>query len=37
LVPGMPLSADIMVGRRTILMYMMESVLRHASQGMREP
>ncbi|TWB44673.1 HlyD family type I secretion periplasmic adaptor subunit [Nitrospirillum viridazoti] len=37
LVPGMPLSADIMVGRRTILMYLMETVLRQASEGMREP
>ncbi|MDE1150783.1 MAG: HlyD family type I secretion periplasmic adaptor subunit [Azospirillaceae bacterium] len=37
LVPGMPLDADIVVGRRTIFMYLMGTVLRQASEGMREP
>lgn len=37
LVPGMTLSADIMVGRRTILSYLVEGALRTGSEAMREP
>jgi hemolysin D len=37
LVPGMTLSGDIMVGRRTILSYLMEGALRTGSEAMREP
>ncbi|MBK4723116.1 HlyD family type I secretion periplasmic adaptor subunit [Azospirillum sp. YIM DDC1] len=37
LVPGMPLTADIVVGERTILAYLVEGALRNSSEGMREP
>ncbi len=37
LAPGMPVTADIKVGRRTILNYMLGRVLPVASEGMREP
>jgi hemolysin D len=37
LIPGMTLSGDIMVGRRTILSYLMEGALRTGSEAMREP
>ena len=37
LVPGMTLVGDIMVGRRTILSYLVEGVLRTGSEAMREP
>lgn len=37
LVPGMPLVADIMVGERTIMAYLVEGALRNGSEGMREP
>jgi len=36
-VPGMPVTADIKVGRRTILQYLLSSVLPVATEGMREP
>jgi HlyD family type I secretion membrane fusion protein len=37
LIPGMTLSGDIMVGRRTILSYLVEGALRTGSEAMREP
>jgi multidrug efflux pump subunit AcrA (membrane-fusion protein) len=37
LIPGMTLTGDIMVGRRTILSYLVEGVLRTGSEAMREP
>jgi HlyD family type I secretion membrane fusion protein len=37
LVPGMTMSGDIMVGRRTMLSYLMEGALRTGSEAMREP
>ncbi|GAA4246903.1 HlyD family type I secretion periplasmic adaptor subunit [Azospirillum formosense] len=37
LVPGMPLTADIVVGKRTIMAYLVEGALRNGSEGMREP
>ena len=37
LAPGMPVTADIKVGRRTILNYLLGRVLPVASEGMREP
>lgn len=37
LVAGMPLEADIVVGRRTILMYVAETALRFTAEGLREP
>jgi HlyD family type I secretion membrane fusion protein len=37
LIPGMTLAGDIMVGRRTILSYLLESSLRTGSEAMREP
>lgn len=35
--PGMPVSADIKIGKRTILRYLLSSVLPVATEGMREP
>jgi hemolysin D len=35
--PGMPVTADIKVGKRTILRYLLSSVLPVATEGMREP
>jgi HlyD family secretion protein len=35
--PGMPVTADIKVGKRTVLGYLMTKVLPVASEGMREP
>lgn len=35
--PGMPVTADIKVGRRTILNYLLGRVMPVASEGMREP
>jgi HlyD family secretion protein len=35
--PGMPVTADIKVGKRTVLQYMLGRVLPVASEGMREP
>jgi hemolysin D len=37
LIPGMTLMADIMVGKRTILSYLVEGGLRTGSEAMREP
>ncbi len=37
LVPGMTLVADVVVGRRTIMAYILEGALRNMSEGMREP
>lgn len=37
LVPGMTLTGDILVGRRTILSYLIEGALRTGSEAMREP
>jgi hemolysin D len=37
LVAGMPVTADIKVGKRTVLSYLMAKVLPVASEGMREP
>jgi hemolysin D len=37
LVPGMPVTADIKVGRRTVLGYLLGRVLPVVSEGMREP
>jgi HlyD family secretion protein len=35
--PGMPVTADIKVGKRTVLEYLLGRVLPVASEGMREP
>jgi hemolysin D len=37
LIPGMTLTGDIMVGKRTILSYMVGSAIRTGSEAMREP
>jgi HlyD family type I secretion membrane fusion protein len=37
LLPGMTLQGDILVGRRTILSYLVEGALRTGSEAMREP
>lgn len=37
LVPGMTLNADIVVGRRSIMAYIMEGAVRTFDEGMREP
>ncbi|MBV9654960.1 MAG: HlyD family type I secretion periplasmic adaptor subunit [Acetobacteraceae bacterium] len=37
LAPGMPVTADIKVGKRTVLSYLLGRVLPVASEGMREP
>jgi hemolysin D len=37
LIPGMTLAGDIMVGKRTILSYLVEGVMRTGSEAMREP
>jgi len=37
LIPGMTLQGDILVGRRTILSYLIEGALRTGSEAMREP
>jgi HlyD family type I secretion membrane fusion protein len=37
LIPGMTLDGDIMVGRRTIMSYLVEGALRTGSEAMREP
>jgi hemolysin D len=37
LIPGMSLDADIRVGRRTILSYLLGGVVRTGSEAMREP
>lgn len=37
LIPGMTLQGDIMVGRRTIMSYLVEGALKTGSEAMREP
>jgi hemolysin D len=37
LAPGMPITADILVGKRTVLRYLLGRVVPVASEGMREP
>ncbi len=37
LIPGMTLVADVMIGKRTILSYLVDGVLRTGSEAMREP
>jgi len=37
LIPGMTVAGDILVGRRTILSYLVEGTLRTGSEAMREP
>ena len=37
LIPGMTLVADVIVGRRTILWYLLSGALRSGSEAMREP
>jgi hemolysin D len=37
LMPGMPVTADIKVGKRTVLEYLLERILPVAQEGMREP
>jgi HlyD family secretion protein len=37
LAPGMPVTADIKIGRHTVLGYLLGRVLAAASEGMREP
>ncbi len=36
-IPGMPVTADIKVGKRTVLSYLLGRVLPYAQEGMREP
>ena len=35
--PGMPIVADVKIGERTVLRYLMSRVLPATSEGMREP
>jgi HlyD family secretion protein len=37
IMPGMPVTADVKVGKRTVMSYLMGRVLPVASEGMREP
>jgi hemolysin D len=37
LIPGMPVTADIKVGKRTVMEYLLSRVMAATSQGMREP
>ena len=37
LIPGMTLQGDILIGRRTIMSYLVEGALRTSSEAMREP
>jgi len=37
LIPGLTVSGDILVGRRTIMSYLLEGVMRTGSEAMREP
>jgi membrane fusion protein, hemolysin D len=37
LMPGMPVTADIIVGKRTIITYLLDRVNRVTGEGMREP
>lgn len=36
LVPGMSVTADLLTGERRVLEYVLQPVLRYASEGMRE-
>jgi hemolysin D len=35
--PGMPVTADVMVGKRTVFQYVLNRILTPVSEGMREP
>ena len=37
LIPGMPVNADVLVGKRTVMAYFLSRVMPLASEGMREP
>jgi hemolysin D len=37
LIPGMTLTGDVMVGKRTLMSYLTESLLRQGTEAMREP
>jgi hemolysin D len=37
LIPGMTLRADVNVGKRSVAMYLLSSVLRGYNESMREP
>jgi multidrug efflux pump subunit AcrA (membrane-fusion protein) len=37
LIPGMTVSGDVMMGRRTIMSYIITGVLRTGAEAMREP
>lgn len=37
IVPGMPVSADVKIGKRTVLGYLLSTVVPVATEGMREP
>jgi HlyD family secretion protein len=37
LIPGMTLTADVHIGTRSILMYLVSGAVRHVSESMREP
>ncbi len=37
LIPGLTLTGEVLVGRRTILSYIFEGALRTGSEAMREP
>jgi len=37
IIPGMPVTADIKVGKRTVLQYLIGMILPIATEGMREP
>jgi len=37
LVPGMPVTADIQIGKRTVMSYLMSRVIPTMTEGMREP
>jgi hypothetical protein len=37
IVPGMTVEGEILVGRRTIMSYLVEGILKTGSEAMREP
>jgi hemolysin D len=37
IMPGMPVAADIKVGKRTVMAYLLGRILPVMSEGMREP
>jgi HlyD family secretion protein len=37
LMPGMPVTADIKIGKRTVLQYIFQRVIPVAVEGLREP